>query len=330
MKDKHKISNGVKILVAVAVLVVFGIFQETRAAEDFSIILSPQNPGANTMVSARISSYHFDVDRSEITWEIDKKIVLKGVGEKNFRFTTPDINKTMRLTVYILTDKGTAAEKTLFFSGNDIDFLWEALTSTPIGYKAKALPVIQSKIKITAIPYLSSLEGKIIPSSELVYEWFLKNKKNISASGTGKNFFIIQLKDFDDCPITLRVSNFDKTIVFEKGIILSANMAEPKILFYETRPLEGPQYNKALQKIQLENNEIAVRAEPYFFSIDNLKQLSYEWLMNREKIFSDELPNTLSLRTPEGSGTSIIDLTITNPVNFMQSAKNSLEISFGL
>lgn len=319
----------IKIIFLSITLVALLAIQETKAAEDFSIILSPANPGPNTMVSARISSYHFDVDRSEITWELDGKIVLRGIGEKNFRFTTPDINKTMRLFVYILTDKGTEAEKTLSFFGNDIDFLWEALTSTPIGYKAKALPVIQSQIKITAISHLF-VEGNTIPTSELVYEWSLKNKKNINASGTGKNFFIIQLKDFDDYPVTLRISNFDKTIVFEKGIILSANMAAPKILFYETRPLEGPQYNKALQKIQLENNEIVVRAEPYFFSINNLKQLSYEWLMNREKIFSDELPNTLSLRTPEGSGTSIIDLTITNPVNFMQSAKNSLEISFGL
>ena len=54
-------------------------------------------------------------------------------------FVLPNLGKESILTVNIVTNQGVKTSKTKKFSGSDIDFLWEANTSVPAGYKGKAL-----------------------------------------------------------------------------------------------------------------------------------------------------------------------------------------------
>lgn len=315
------------------ILIGLGLFQKTGAiGSDFSIDLNPSDPLPNTEARARITSFQFDANRAKITWELDAKAMLSGLGERDFTFTSPDLGKEKRLTVYVITAEGAQSKKTLNLIGQDIDLLWEAQTYTPPGYKGRAVPVIESFIKVSAIPHLFS-GGKEIQGSDLIYEWFLNFKKNIPASGAGKNSFTFQLRDFDDFDVVLKVSSRDNAAVFEKGFTLSADSisTKPKILFYENNPLEGPRYNKALaREIVLSNGEIGIRAEPFFFSRGALARLSYEWTMNAEKIFPEQFANVLSLRAglANGGGRSVIDLRISNPVNILQTAKERVEISY--
>lgn len=324
--------KNIIVIVIVIIAAIFTANQAQAIGSDFSIDLIPSDPVPNTEVRARISSLHFDANRAKITWELDGKALLSGMGERDFTFTSPDLGKEKRLTVYMITAEGAQSKKTLNLIGQDIDLLWEALTYTPPGYKGRAVPVIESPIKVTALPHLFS-KGKEILGSDLIYEWSLNFKKDIRASGAGKNSFIFQLKDFDDFDVTLKVSSRDNSAVFEKGFTFSADSisTQPKILFYENNPLEGPRYNKALaREITLSNGEIGIRAEPFFFSRGALANLSYEWTMNAEKIFPEQFANVLSLRTgpANGGGRSVIGLRISNPVNLLQTAEERVEINY--
>ncbi|MBI4691956.1 MAG: hypothetical protein HY773_00720 [Candidatus Terrybacteria bacterium] len=322
-----------KNIIVIIIVIIAAIItaNHTQAiGTDFSIDLIPSDPVPNTETRARISSLHFDANRAKITWELDGKALLSGMGERDFTFTSPELGKERRLTVYVITSEGGQAKKTLNLIGHDIDLLWEALTYTPVGYKGRAAPVIESFVRVAAIPHLFS-KGKEIAGSDLIYEWYLNFKKDIPASGAGKNSFTFQLRDFDDFDVVLKVSSRDNGAVFEKGFTLSADSisTKPKILFYENNPLEGPRYNKALaREIVLSNGEIGIRAEPFFFSNPALERLSYEWTMNAQKIFPEKFANVLSLRAGGGAGRSVINLRISNPMNLLQTAEEKIEIQY--
>lgn len=320
----------VKIFLAAGAMVFILVFfrQAQAIGGDFSIELSPAHPTPGTRTTARIISYSFEVDRSDIVWRVDGKIATEGAGEKSFEFTAPAAGKELEISVGVVTEKGEKASKSLKIVGNDVDLLWEALTSVPSWYKGRALPVVQSSVRIAAIPHLFSA-GAEISSSELVYEWFLNFEKDLAASGRGKNYFTFMIKDYDDTTVSLKVSSRDGKVVFEKGTVFNIDDNEPKVVFYEENLLEGTRYNAAFpERIKIDKDEIIVRAEPYFFSNGDAGNFSYQWAMNEEEIEQEGLRNILSFRREGESGASSIGFKISNLLQELQSAERSFEIEY--
>ena len=297
-------------------------------AQDFYIEINPSNPGPNTLVNARIISYSFDVDRSYITWSIDNKIALQGTGKKVFSFTTGALGIGTTLRVNITTEDGFSISKTVVLGANDVDLLWEALTYTPAGYPGKAMPTPQSLIKIVAFPHLF-LNGYKLSNENLIYKWSIDYKMMPSVSGTNKNTLIFSKFDFpgDEHIIKVQVTNQNNTAVAEKRIKISS--AEPKILFYQEHPLEGTRYQKALKDaITFSEEEIQVRAEPYFFSRNNIDALSYEWTIDGKKTVKKGFSNILHLRIEPGAyGIFNIALRINNLKNVLQYSEASFNIN---
>ena len=60
----------------------------TIPSGDFEIRMTPEYPGANTNVEAKIVSFSFDVDSSNITWTLNGKIIEQGIGAKTVEFQT--------------------------------------------------------------------------------------------------------------------------------------------------------------------------------------------------------------------------------------------------
>ena len=306
-----------------------GLAQEINDySSDFSIEIIPNNPGPGEQVSAKIVSYQFDVDRSAIKWTLNDRLIAQGTGKKAVNFVAPSFGGESRLTIDITTDAGVKTSKTKKFTGNDIDFLWEAKTSAPAGYKGKTLPGYKSIIKISAIPHLF-LSGNYLPASSVIYDWSLNYKDLNDPSGLGKNSFLVKLSDFGDYTVGLKVSSRDKRTSFQKFLHLSAENAEPKVVFYKDDPLEGPFYGKSWRnKVNLPSQEITIRAEPYFFNNEK-GDVSYQWKMNEESVKPSKKPNTLSLRSEKNSGTAEIGLEIKKTgEDFTQMAEEFLKVIF--
>ena len=111
---------------------------------------------------------------------------------------------------------------------------------------------------------------------------------------------------------------------------IAIRVENPKILFYEDQPLEGPQYQKELgESVSLEKPEFSLRAEPFFFSKRALPILSYEWQMNNQKIETPQKPNLLNLTAPSGQkGTSAVSLALENLQNILERASKTIQINF--
>ncbi len=201
----------------------------------------------------------------------------------------------------------------------DVDLLYEALTYTPYWYQGSALPTIKSQVKVVVIP----------SSSVLIYDWYINNKKQFYASGIGKDFFIFEIKNYDDYNITVKILDKNKTVVFEKAVVLSAGQIKPEIIFYEESPLMGIIFNNTLKEsFNLFKETINIIAEPFYFS--NINQLGYDWEMNNKNILPQENnQRIINLQTPAGiSGVSNISLEITDLLNQFQTANNKINITY--
>ncbi len=306
-----------------------GLAQEINDySSDFTIELVPDNPRPNQAVSAKIVSYQFDINRSDITWIFNGKTVASGTGKKTADFVLPPLGQESVLTVSIITNEGVKTSKTKKFSGSDIDFFWKANTSVPAGYKGKALAGRKAFVKITALPHLYSASG-IISRSNLVYDWTFNYKNLPDDSGVGKNTLLIRLNDMGDYVIGVKVSTKDKRASFQKFLHLSAEGVSPKAVFYADDPLEGPFYGKALgNKITLKTKDINIRAEPYFFNQENGKA-TYRWSMNGKSVKAGKKPNTISLVSEESSGQARISFEMEKEVeNSLQTAESGVNIAF--
>ncbi|MFH0803664.1 MAG: hypothetical protein V1877_00915, partial [Candidatus Tagabacteria bacterium] len=193
-------------------------------------------------------------------------------------------------------------------------------------YRGKVLPVSQSLIKVVAIP-----QGIKTAASKLIYEW-KRNGKNLPASsGLAKSVFTFYGRETGKESIEVRVSTSDESAVAINNILIKIN--EPKILFYEDLPFEGPQYQKELgENFTLTKNELILRAEPYFFSKRALQKFSYEWQINNKQVEKGQKPNLINLALPEGitKGVSLIRLFMSNPLNILEMAEKELQINFNL
>lgn len=305
-----------------------GLAQEINEYNsEFTIELVPSDPKPNDLVFAKVVSYQFDINRSVITWILDGKIIAQGAGKKEASFTISPLGKETALTVNITTYDGIKTSQTNKFSGSDIDFLWEAQTTAPSGYKGKALPGYKSNARVTALPHLYSAGARLSPSS-LIYEWSFNYKNDQDLSGLGKNSILFKINDFGEFVIGLKVSSRDKRASFQKSFRLSAE-GEPKLIFYSDDPLEGPFYGKALpRRILIKSKDFSIRGEPYFIN-KNAGGIFIDWTMNDKKIKSGKYPNILSLAANGDSGEAEIEMKIKKEgETFVQTADQSIRINF--
>ncbi|MFC1625289.1 hypothetical protein ACFL1O_00165 [Patescibacteria group bacterium] len=311
----------------ISILVITLVSHQAMAA-DFSINLVPKHPEPNSEAIIKINASGVDLDRSAITWIIDGKTVEKGTGKKSIHFTMPDLGKTSKITAYVTPSSGYQKTQTLRVTGHDIDILWEAQTYTPSWYQGKALPVLGSEIKFTAIPHFYS-SGSLLSRSSLIYDWYLNYKKMIQSSGTGKNSFTLKNNGSNEHTVSVVVSSPGGSIEFEKTIILPVK-TKTKIIFYEESPLLGTMFNNTLKGVyNLVNNLLRLKVEPFYFSKGQTNQLSYQWKMNDKNINWEEQPDIMDLeKSSDASGVATINLEIKNLINLFQTAQGNLKINF--
>ncbi|RJQ32901.1 hypothetical protein C4572_00315 [Candidatus Parcubacteria bacterium] len=291
-------------------------------SSDFIIEIIPNDPRPGETVSAKIISYQFDVNRSVITWTLDGKVIEKGTGKKTANFTLPSLGKESALSVSIVTDSGIETSKTKKFSGGDIDFLWEAQTTVPAGYKGKALPSRKALIKVTGLPHLFNSAGAIARQN-LIYEWTLNYKNLPDDSGINRNTLSLRLNDSGDYVVGLKVSTRDKRTSFQKFLHISYDGFKTKLLFYKDDALEGPFYGKALRnKTSLQGKDLNILAEPFFLAEGGTSD--YFWTMNDKAAKPGKRPNRILLMKGEGSGQAEIAF------EMKREMANSLQVEEGV
>lgn len=290
--------------------------------------ISPSNPGPNVTVRVAIESYLSDMNKADISWSINDRVVLRGVGKKSFSFQNGASGKTTKLTISIITNGGENIIKEYSWTPVGVTLFWEADTYTPPFYRGKPLLSPQAKVKVIAVPDNTGTQSAL-DAGNLVYVWEKEGTTISDASGYGKNSFsFIGPKPLDKTNIKVRVSSIDDTINSDARVYLS--LSNPFIIFYEKHPLLGVLYNQPFSTtLSLTKKEFSISAEPYFFSNERgeIQTLKYTWSVNGNPV--QNYGRDITLRSETGAkGSSAVSLAVRGTIQTFQKANRGLMVNF--
>jgi len=325
--------NKILILIAtLALLAPISIFAMTIGPSTGGSIIfdiSPQNPGTNTEVVVKADTYSDDIDRCKVSWYLNGKLEVEGIGRKNFSFKTGAAGKLMTVKMIIQTLEGAQIERSFSVNPGDIDLIWQADTYVPPFYKGKALATTGSKVKVIAIPNFVSANGVKIQAGDIIYKW--KNKNGNLSSGHGMNSITTEMPiPVIDNEITVEASDLQGNITATKTLKLKS--ANPRILVYEDLPLTGTEWSRASwSAVNLVGEESTLRVEPYFFSNPTSsadKNLNITWTLNGKTFSPNENSDRVAIfRNELGQEvTSNLEISVTNLKKAYQSAKGIFTI----
>ena len=302
-------------------------------SQNFFIELRPTDaPGVNQYVTAFLSGFGFDFNRSRITWTHNGKVVSRGTGVKEYSFTTGAIGSRETLSVSAVDSDGLPHEVALSFVIAEVDMLWKANTSVPFWYKGKALASSRSNVTVSAFPNLVS-GGRKISAPNLVFNWTLDEDFKQSQSGAGKNTFkfLAGLGSEITHRVELEVSNLENSIVAKKTLDITTE--NPSVLIYEYDALSGPKTAFAFWGGRngsiFAGDEKSFIAEPFFFSRQNggQEKLEYLWIVNGQGADPGEPFNILRLKTTSDAlDQSTIGVLVKNASNILQEVRQSFQI----
>ena len=291
------------------------------------LILSPEFPEPNQVVTVTAQSFSFDPDATFLSWTYNGKNVASGKGLTSYSFNTGPAGSLHRLSV-TANAKDTTFSDTLVFRVSDMFLAWEAQTYTPPGYRGRALPTSGALVRVYAFPEIFVSAAQTANPDNLIYQWTLDDTDARDQSGRGRKSFSFQVANGKGVThrVSVIVTNEDKsTSAFAK---VDVRVEDPQILFYEDKTLEGPRYERASTQFSVAGGEeVRVRVEPYFFLAGFIDELSYQWRINGQSLQDASQPRQFLFRTEQESrGTHHATLTIEHPSQLFQRGSGSVSI----
>ena len=183
---------------------------------------------------------------------------------------------------------------------------WRAGSYGPSHYQGKILPSPNSSINI-AFDLISG--GKVADLSKNQVQWIINGK--LINSGLGLKNLNIGLDKLSNTQLNLIIKTIYKGVKLEKFIIIP--IAKPEVV---------------IETI----NQNTLRANPYFFNVAEIKQLTFNWVVNGQNpVGAPDLPNILELEgvsfTPSNLASNAqidIGVTVTNIKNQLEKAMGRL------
>ena len=191
------------------------------------------------------------------------------------------------------------------------DLSWSADTYTPIDYIGRALPVSGSKIYVETVVSVANGDAK-----NLKYSWFLEDIFQKNKSGYGKNSFYFYAKSMSGRSHVVRVQIFN----------------ENRTIFQE-KTIKIPVVNPEIVLTRKNTKNLSIIARPYFFSIDKLTDLKFEWMLIGQSPITSSNYNAsvLDINVLNKNGTELIEqelmINVKNLKSEIQNAHNSIKIN---
>lgn len=295
--------------------------------ESLDVKITPPNPGPGAHVTVTVQDVVDHLEKKQITWSLNGKVVKQGIGVQSFQFDLGPLGSVSALT--ISTDVLT---KTIRIRPTDIDVIWESDGYAPPFYKGKVMRVSQGNVRIVAIPNFINTQDQLVDRNKMTYTWRNSGVLNAGASGYGKNLVTYPGSTISR-ELTISVDAASLDGVYKGSKEVAVGIYDPSIFLYEDHPLYGIQYNRALNSSQytLKNKELRVAAIPLSFSTKSRddSKLQYSWVINGNSSTDPNFKSAVVLRQEGNStGLSDISLELDNKTEFIQSAIAGFRVKF--
>jgi hypothetical protein len=318
------------IFAALLFLTAGSVLGQMPGVETGYLTISPENPGPNELVTARLDSYSTDLNAASISWLVNGVIVNQAKGLKTITFRAGALGAKTTVQVVATTAEGRPISKILTIQPVKVSLIYETDSYVPPFYRGKSSYSYEGRARVIALPEFVDQDGKKINPSSLIYLWKAGGQVAAGDSGYGKQIFSFRGRiPLRPNFVTVTVTNADKTLVAEGGIEIVP--AAPLVLLYENNPELGVLYNKALSSnISLQKNEVWIAAAPYFFDADakNNPNLKYDWNLNGQPV-GDAADTLVLRRVGDAAGSSLLSLQVSNTRRILQFGNANLNIAFG-
>lgn len=315
-----------------ALTIPFGVYaQVPDTGALFIFKITPTYPGPGDKVTIRVQSFSIDLDRAQVTWRANGRLLAQGTAVQEVSFEAGPLGSSTFVSISAFVD-GELYSDQITVSPADIDIIWETDTYTPPFYSGKALPSAQAPVTIVALPRIVSIFGGSVQIRDLIFTWRENGRVLGNNSGRGKNILrTTGARLFNTKNIEVTATTIDGVTTAKRLLVLTP--ANPRVVFYENSPLLGMRFEKAIRStFELKQEEVTVTAHPFYFSGSSRVRDSFEysWVVNGrvvETLLEDR--SSLVLRqTGNGEGSATIALTIQNLEEVLQRARNSFTITF--
>jgi len=300
-------------------------------------IVIPETPGAGENVNIQVNGVGSFIGESQITWTQEGKAVATGVGLRNFSFSVGGFGSQTNIGVVIKTAQHGTITNQWTFNPSLVNLVWEAHTTVPPFYDGKALASPGSSITVTAFPVVI-YKGVRQSSKKLSFQWRFAGDLQADKSGLGYDSFAFPSKQIharEDVSVEVLLNDGNTKVAWSS---ITVPVVEPKLLLYQHDPLRGVLYDRVLGlggNFSMLGNEVTLRAEPYFFSIESAARgsLEYRWQLNGDDASGpNSAQGELTLRqTGSGQGAADINVSLQNNDNdkILQGARLVAQILFG-
>lgn len=305
----------------------------TNQPDPVQFIIAPEVPAPGDTVLIEVQGIGTFLGDATITWQIDGKTVLSGLGENSYSFTVGGLGSQTVVRVAIDSSTKGFITRTFTFKPSVVNMLWEADTSSPPWHKGKALYTAGSSLTVTALPQII-LNGRSVTSNNLSFQWKRNGTPVPQSSGTGKNkitFTGSQLLPAENITVDVLANG----VVVARGEV-TVPAAKPQVILYERDPLRGVLYDTALSgSISLASNEVTLQATPFYFANSSLKSgmVPFAWQLNREAATGPQTAQGILTLRQAGTGAGRASLEVSMQNNdsskYVQSAQTALQILFG-
>jgi len=257
-----------------------------------------------------------------MTVSVNKKEVYQG----NAKPVTITVGATGTLTTVVVTMTSNSKKyiKTLSIRPQDVVIVAEPLSTAPALYEGKPLIPLEGSVRVVAIANVKNTAGKAIDQSKLSYVWTVDNTTMLSASGIGKDTIVVASPlQYRERGVSVKVMSQDGSVA--SGAALSLSPHEPTVRMYESDPLLGVLFDKAIYGTHnIVGGERSMYGVPYSFSTTKGSP-TLQWFLNGT---AAQTGPSITLR-PTGSGAGNASLSLVASAGGLTTASANLSLSFG-
>ena len=247
-------------------------------ASDFTLEASNISPSPGDNVEIRVTTFAFDKNNADYRWLVNGVLQKEssGRGQSRLRISSGSEGAIKSVRVDVITPAGDVRSKSIDIETVSSPLYWWADTIVPYWYKGKALPSLNSRVTVAALPNTRN-------PNQLSYQWKFNDGVIPNASGFGKSVFSFTMPFAVEEEIDVTIKDIAGS--FSKAAAIGIGPVSPSAGIYEVRPLSGIRYEKQLTEFSAPSGEsYDFLAAPFFFSKERSKNLKYAWRLNDEDI----------------------------------------------
>ncbi len=192
-------------------------------------------------------------------------------------------------------------------ASNPVIITWQANNYFPANYAGKAAAT-------PGTPMIASVEliqnNKFTDLTQADIRWYVDGE--MTASGMGLKTMSFSAKQRQSGYQTLRSVINVNTASFENSIQIP--ISQPSVI------INIPSPDKTVRA----GNQINLRATPFFFNVESLQGLSFDWLINDRRITGQGNSISMSIGTPQSEFQNSIPVSVT-----VQNSDNPYEFGRG-